>query len=130
MDAVVDEHFRAEMAVDIDAVLATYADEVEFDVVGNPDGVLHDKSGIRVFYNMLFGELSNARMRSVRRWYGAEHVVDESVVEALAIGRPFGFEGRDRPVAFRLLHIFDFADGRISRESAWLDLAAFMQQLA
>jgi len=130
MDAVVDEHFRAEMAVDIDAILATYADQVALDMIGNPDGVLHDKSEIRVFYNMLFGELSNVHMRSLRRWYGAEHVVDESVVEALAIGKPFGFEGRARPVTFRLLHIFDFAGGRISRESAWLDLAAFMQQLA
>ncbi len=30
----------------------------------------------------------------------------------------------------RFLHVFDFDDGLISRESAWIDLAAIQQQLA
>ena len=33
-------------------------------------------------------------------------------------------------VQVRLLHAFDFAEGLISRESAWLDIAALQQQLA
>jgi len=33
-------------------------------------------------------------------------------------------------VRTRFLHIFDFADGLISRESAWIDLAAIQQQLS
>ena len=65
----------------------------------------------------------------VRRWYGDDHVVDEAVLHATANGQPFGLEGRGRPVRTRFLHIFDFADGRISRESAWIDLAAIQQQL-
>jgi hypothetical protein len=73
MDTVIDEHFRAEAAVDIDAILATYADQVEFDAIGNTEGVLHDKLAIGVFYNMLFGELADVRIHSVRRWYGVDH---------------------------------------------------------
>jgi hypothetical protein len=42
----------------------------------------------------------------------------------MANGRPFGPEGRGRPVRARFLHTFDFSDGLISRESAWMDLAA------
>jgi predicted ester cyclase len=56
-------------------------------------------------------------------------VVDESLVHARATGRPMGLEGRDRPVTFRLLHIFDIEDGRIRRENAWLDTAAIVGQL-
>jgi len=41
-----------------------------------------------------------------------------------------GLEGGGRPVRTRFLHIFDFSDGLISRESAWIDLAAVQQQLS
>jgi hypothetical protein len=37
---------------------------------------------------------------------------------------------RHSHTALRLLHVFDFADGRISRESARLDLAGLSRQLA
>ena len=75
-------------------------------------------------------ELRIDRFEPVRRWYGDDHVVDESVLHATANGRPFGLEGRGRPVRARFLHIFDFGDGLISRESAWIDLAAIQQQLS
>jgi predicted ester cyclase len=32
-------------------------------------------------------------------------------------------------VSFRLLHIFEFQDGKIAREQAWCDLAAIQRQL-
>jgi predicted ester cyclase len=51
-------------------------------------------------------------------------------LHATAQGQPFGLEGRGRPVQARFLHIFDFRDGLIRRESAWIDLAAIQQQLA
>jgi len=41
----------------------------------------------------------------------------------------FGLDGRAREIRVRLLHVFDFADGLISRESAWLDVAGLQQQL-
>jgi hypothetical protein len=33
-------------------------------------------------------------------------------------------------VKVRLLHLFEFDDGLISRESAWFDMGAIQQQLA
>ena len=47
-----------------------------------------------------------------------------------APGRPFGIEGRDRPLEFRLLHVIEFGDGAIRRENVWIDLAAIQRQLA
>ena len=46
-------------------------------------------------------------------------------------GRPFGIEGKGRPLSFRLLHVLEFTEGGdIKRENVWLDLAAIQQQLA
>ena len=44
--------------------------------------------------------------------------------------RPFGLEGKNRPLEFRLLHVVQFADnGDIQRENVWIDFAAILQQL-
>jgi hypothetical protein len=77
----------------------------------------------------LLSELRVDRFETVRRWYGDRHVVDESILHGTAVGSVFGMEGRGRHVQVRLLHVFDFADGLISRESAWLDLAGLQRQL-
>ena len=130
MDALVEGHYRAEEAGDLEAIVDGFLPDAEHDVAGRPGGPLHGGEQIRAFYGDLFGELRIDRFEPVRRWYGDDHVVDESVLHATAVGRPFGLEGRERPVDVRFLHIFDFEDGRISRESAWLDLAAVQQQLS
>jgi hypothetical protein len=66
----------------------------------------------------------------VKRRYGADFLVDESIWEGTAPGRPFGLDGRGRPLRFRLLHVIEFT-GRadIQREQVWVDLAAIIQQL-
>ena len=67
----------------------------------------------------------------MRRLHGESFMVDESIWSGTAVGHPFGFEGRGRPLEFRLLHVLEFAeDGRIAREQVWLDSAAIAQQLA
>ena len=129
MDALVDGHFRAEEAGDVDAIVDGFIPEVEHDVAGRPGGPLRGGEQIAGFYRALLAELRIDRFETVRRWYGADHVVDESILHGTAAGRPFGFEGRGRTVRVRLLHVFDFEHGRISRESAWIDRSALEQQL-
>lgn len=129
MDALVDGHYRAEANADLDAIVEGFAPDSEHDVVGRPGPALHGSDQIAAFYRALLAELRIERFEGVRRWYGDDHVADESILHATAVGRPFGLEGNGRPVAVRFLHIFDFADGLISRESAWIDLAAVQQQL-
>jgi ketosteroid isomerase-like protein len=130
MDALVEGHYRAEETGDLEAIVEGFTPDAEHDVAGRPGGPLHGGEQIEEFYRVLLSELQINRFEPVRRWYGDDHVVDESVLHATANGRPFGFEGRGRPVRTRFLHIFDFSDGLISRESAWIDLAAIQQQLS
>jgi SnoaL-like domain len=130
MDALVDGHYRAEERGDLASIVDGFAPGAEHDVVGRPGGPLHGGEQIGEFYRALLADLRIDRFEPVRRRYGPDFVVDESLLHATALGHPFGFDGRGRPVSTRFLHIFDFADGLISRESAWIDLPAIQQQLA
>jgi ketosteroid isomerase-like protein len=130
MDELVDEHFRAEVAGDLHAIADGFTADAEHDVAGRPGPTLRGAAQIRAFYEGLLADLQITRFEHVRRWYGEDHLADESILHAIARGRPFGLDGRGRDVHARILHVFDFAEGRIHRESAWLDLAALQQQLA
>ena len=78
----------------------------------------------RPFYEALFADLADGRVTCIRRLYGDGFLVDESLWRGTAVGRPFGFEGRGRPLEFRLLHVLEFTDdGQIARENVWIDSA-------
>lgn len=130
MDALVDGHLRAEEAGDLQAITEGFTQDAEHTVAGRPGGPLHGQDEIAAYYGALLAALPITRFEPVRRRYGDDHVVDESIVHATAVGEVFGFEGRGRPVRFGLLPVFDFADGLICRESAWLDLASIQRQLS
>ena len=131
MDQALDEHFGYEARDDVEGVLSTLAEDVEHDIVGWPTGPTRGREGPRPFYETLFADLSDGKVRSLRRLYGENFLVDDSVWTGRAPGRPFGIEGRDRPLEFRLLHVIEFSDaGAIARENVWVDLAAIQQQLA
>lgn len=130
MDQKMDEHFAFEGQDDVEGVLATLTDDVEHDIVGWPDGPSHGREGARKFYETLFVDLADSKVRSVKRLYGRNFMVDESIWSGRAPGRPFGLEGRNRRLEFRLLHVVEFAKGGdIRRENVWIDLASIMQQL-
>jgi uncharacterized protein len=130
MDRKIDEHFGFEAQDDIEGVLATLSPDVEHDVVGWPTGPTHGREGARPFYNVLFADLADGEVTCLKRLYGNDFLVDESLWRGKAPGRPFGLDGRGRPLEFRLLHVIEFADGGdIKRENVWVDLAAIIQQL-
>jgi predicted ester cyclase len=130
MDRAIDEHFRHERGDDVDGVLATLSNDVDHDVVGSPTGPLRGKDQARAFYERLFADLDQHSVASLRRYYGHDFVVDESLWRGTAVGNPLGFEGRNRPLEFRILHIFEFAEnGAIRRENVWMDTAAIATQL-
>jgi len=130
MDAKLDEHFGFEAADNVEGVLGTLADDVEHDIVGWPEGPTRDHAAVRRFYEALFADLADGRVSSTRRLYGDNFMVDDSVWRGTAPGRPFGIEGKGRPLEFRLLHVLEFSEaGEISRENVWIDLAAIQRQL-
>lgn len=130
MDRKLDEHFGFEAADDVEGVLATLSDDVEHDIVGWPTGPTFGRDAPRGFYETLFKDLSDGKVRSLRRLYGENFMVDDSVWSGRAPGFPFGLDGKGRPLEFRLLHVIEFSQaGEIRRENVWIDLAAIQKQL-
>jgi len=130
MDKKINQHFTFEAQDDVEGVLATLSPDVEHDIVGSPTGPTYGQAGARPFYETLFTDLSDSKIQCLRRLYGDDFLVDESLWRGTAPGRPFGLEGKGRPLEFRLLHVIEFSEeGAIKRENVWLDLAAIMQQL-
>src|ERR1700752_3594068 len=125
MDELINRHFAFEAADDVDGVVASLADEVRHEVVPSPMGEQSDKAGIRAFYRMLFADLKGEGVKPLRRLYGENFVVDEALWSGRVVdGRPFLMDGRSGKVSFRLLHVFELRDGKISSEQVWCDLAA------
>jgi predicted ester cyclase len=54
----------------------------------------------------------------------------EQLMTGTVIGEMLGLPGNGRRITFRILHVFEFRDGLISRENVWLDSAAIVAQLA
>ena len=121
MDRMMDEHFAFEGRDDVEGVLATLSEDVEHDIVGWPFGPAHNRDGARQFYEMMFGGLADSSVRCGKRLYGANFMVDESVWSGKAPGMPFGLEGRNRPLEFRLLHVVEFAERKRKAKGAdWI----------
>ena len=91
----------------------------------------HDRAGpCSSLYEALFADLADGKVTCLKRLYGDRFLVDESVWEGRAPGRPFGLEGKGRPLKFRLLHVVEFTEeGQLQSEQVWVDLAAMIQQL-
>jgi len=131
MDEKLDEHFGFEATDNVEGVLATLAPDATHDIVGYPTGPTYGRAKARPFYEQMFADLAESTVTSVKRLYGDNFMLDESLWEGRAPGRPFGLDGRNRPLKFRLLHVLEFTpDGKqIQREQVWLDMAAIIQQL-
>ena len=62
-------------------------------------------------------------------WYGDDFCVTEHRCTGTVPGQFLGIAGHGRRISFRLLHVWEFKTGRISRENVWLDSAAIVAQL-
>src|SRR5215207_10574827 len=110
MDKKLDEHFDFEARDDVEGVLATLAPDAEHDIVGWPAGPTHGREAARPFYETMFADLAESKVECRRRLYGLNFLVDESLWQGKAPGKPFGLEGKNRPLAFRMLHVVEFTD--------------------
>jgi SnoaL-like domain len=130
MDRIINEHFVYEATDDIDGVLATLTDDVTHHVVGSPWGEISGKQTVKPFYEALFKDLTGEGVEPVSRWYGDDHLIDETLWTGhINDGRVFGLEGKSGHVTFRLLHVFEFRDGLIRVEKVWSDIASIAGQV-
>ena len=130
MDKMIDEHFGYEASDNVEGVLSTLAEDVVHDIVGSPTGPTYGRENARPFYEGMFADLDAGKVTCMKRLYGNNFLVDESLWEGRAPGRPFGVEGKGRPLKFRLLHVIEFTDdAMIKRENVWVDLSEIIKQL-
>ncbi len=130
MDDLVSRHLKAEGAGDVDGCVAVYTDDIEHDVVGWPTGPTRGKDAARRFYEHLTANVRAEEETPTHRYYTANAMTLAQQTTAVVTGSFLGLPGNGRRVTFRILHVFEFRDGLISRENVWLDGAAIAQQLS
>ncbi len=129
MDQLIDRHIAAERAGDTAGSVAMYTDDVEHDVVGFPTGPVHGKDAAQGFYEYLSNNVKTDEMDVTHQYYGDDFCVMEHIVTGTVPGEFLGVPGHGRGITFRLLHVWEFRDGLISRENVWLDGGSVIAQL-
>jgi steroid delta-isomerase-like uncharacterized protein len=129
MDRLIEQHLVAEHSGDADGCVAMYSDDVIHDVVGAPHGPLSGPAAAKGFYEMLTANVKTERMDVNHAWYGDDFCVAERQFHGTVPGEFLGVPGNGREVSFRMLQVWEFKDGRISRENVWLDGGAIVAQL-
>jgi steroid delta-isomerase-like uncharacterized protein len=129
MDRLIEQHITAEMAGDTAAAVAMYTDDVIHDVVGSPLGVLSGPDAAKGFYEFLTANIKTERMDRNHAWYGDDFCVLEHQWHGTVPGEFLGVPGNGKQIDFRILHVWEFKNGRISRENTWLDGGAIIAQL-
>ncbi len=128
---IIDRHFAAENAHDVEATLATYTDDIVWDDITHPDSPFRGKEEVGRVYGGIIDAIPDVTLTSVRRFSSADgtQVLDESILTGHVEGEWAGIQGGGAPVEIRLLHVFEIRDGLISYENAWFDSAAVHRQV-
>ncbi len=129
INRLIDEHIAAEAAGDTAGAVAMYTDDVVHDVVGAPHGPLHGPAAAQEFYDYLTSNVKTEQMEVKHAYYGDDFAVIEHEFTGTVPGEFIGIPGQGRFVRFRILHVWEFRDGRISRENVWLDGGSIAAQL-
>jgi steroid delta-isomerase-like uncharacterized protein len=129
MHSLVDQHIQAEGRGDVDGAVAVYTDDIEHDVVGFPHSPTHGLDGARGFYDYLTANFQAENEEVLHRYVTGDAMILEQLMTGTVIGEMLGLPGNGRRISFRMLHVFEFRDGAISRENIWLDTAAIVDQL-
>ena len=129
MDALIERHIEAERAGDTTGAVAGYTEDVEHDVVGSPTGPVQGKAAAQGFYEYLTANVKVEDMEVTRSYYGDDFCVLEHLCRGAVPGEFLGVPGYGREVSFRLLHVWEFRDGLMSRENVWPDGGSVVAQL-
>ena len=130
MQGLVDSHMTAENHGDIDGAVAVYTEDVEHDVVGFPNSPSRGKDAARNFYAYLTANFRSESWDVLRQYFADDAMVLEQLMTGTVIGSLLGLPGNGRIISFRMMHVFEFRDGLISRENVWLDTATVADQLS
>jgi hypothetical protein len=130
MDRLVEARLEAETAGDSAGCVAPCTNDVEHDVVGAAGGPIYGREEAQRFYEQSVRDLRIEELVPIRSYYGEDFCIIEHEWRGSVPGSLFGIDGRGRRLSFRVLHVWEFQDGLISRENVWLDVPAILNQLA
>jgi len=128
---VIDRHFAAENAHDVEGTLATYTDDIVWDDITHPDSPFRGKENVGAVYSGIIDAIPDVHLETVWRVSADDGnvVVDESILTGHVRGSWSGIDGGGAPVRVRILHVFELRDGSIARENAWFNAADVAQQV-
>ena len=127
--AVVEDHVRAEVVHDLDALVDTFGDDPEWiDNSAREDH--HGHGGVRAFYADLFAGFPDFSLDIERRHIAEETIILEVLVRGTHTGAWKGIPATGRQVEFPVCAIFTFDDrDRIHAEIAYFDRLTVLTQL-
>lgn len=129
MDTLIDEHLAYEANRDLEGVVSTLTENAFHDLVGDPTGPLRGRDAIGARYQHYYENLGPGQTTTNYRLYGDGFVVSDETWTGPVPGQFLGIPGRGRSISFRMLHVFEFEEGLIKRESLWIDSGAAVAQL-
>ena len=129
MNKLIEIHLAAEKAADPAGAISVYTDDVEHDVVGYPTGPVQGKGPAKGFYDDLTQSIHTEEMKATHSYYGEDFCVIEHMWTGTVPGNFLGVPGHGKRISHRLLHVWEFRDGRISRENVWIDSGSAIAQL-
>jgi len=81
---IIDRHFAAENAHDVEATLETYTDDVVWDDVTHPLCPVQGKAAAGEIYTSILDAIPDIHLESVLRFSSADRVVDEAILTGSA----------------------------------------------
>ena len=126
MESLIEAHLRAEGNGDPEGAVANYTEDIEHDVVGFSGSPLRGIPAALEFYRQLVKDIRTDGEERLHTYYADDAAVIENLMTATVTGQFLGIAGNGKQGA---LHVFEFRDGRISRENLWLDGASIAAQL-
>ena len=129
MLTLVERHLKAEGAGDIAGAISVYTDDIEHDVVGWPGSPRRGREAARGFYEHLVANFRSETEQPTHAYFTESACVLDQMMIGTVTGSMLGLPGNCQRITFRVLHVFEFRDGLISRENVWLDGGAIQQQL-
>ena len=128
-EAVVAEHMRAEMAADLDATLATFPGEPEYDIVPL-HGVRRGHDEVRELLAHLLGAFPDLGLHVVVLRHTVDAVIIEGRMTGTQRGVYAGCAASGRVLDLRAAIFFHFDDDRLRRETVYYDELTLLTQIA
>jgi steroid delta-isomerase-like uncharacterized protein len=129
MEALIGSHMLAEEHGDPDQAVAGYTEDVEHDLVGFVGAPYRGIPAARALYEQFTQNVRIEKIKRAHTYYSDDAATVEDMITAVVTGEFLGLPGNNRRIAFRMLHVFEFRSGKISRENVWMDGVSIVAQL-